>query len=86
MVLYSHKKSKLMFVKETKKRTISKSITWRMVAIMNSWTVLVLVTDAYSSLTKALIMNITGFVVFYVFERIWSKIKYGRIIIKEKDE
>ena len=75
-----------MFVKETKKRTVFKSITWRMVAVMNSWMVLVLVADPHSNFTKALVMNITGFLVFYVFERIWSKIKYGRIIIKEKDE
>jgi uncharacterized membrane protein len=75
-----------MFVKETKKRTIFKSITWRMVAIVNSWTVLVIATDVYSNITKALIMNITGFVVFFIFERIWNKIKYGRIIMKENDE
>jgi uncharacterized membrane protein len=76
-----------MFVKETKKRTVFKSITWRMVAVVNSWVVLVLVAGDQSNFTKALIMNITGFMVFYVFERIWSKIKYGRIILKEpKDE
>lgn len=75
-----------MFVKETKKRTVFKSITWRMVAIVNSWMVLILVQDPHTNFTKALIMNITGFLIFYVFERIWSKIKYGRIILKEKDE
>jgi len=75
-----------MFVKETKKRTAFKSVTWRMVAIVNSWLVLVAVKDPHSNFTKALIMNITGFLVFYIFERIWSKIKYGRIILKEKDE
>jgi len=30
--------------------------------------------------TKAVIMNLTGFVVFYFFERIWGKINYGRSI------
>ena len=33
--------------------------------------------------TKAVIMNITGFVVFYFFERIWSKINYGRSVNDE---
>jgi len=75
-----------MLIKETKKRTISKSITWRMVAIVNSWIVLVSIQEPSSNFTKALVMNITGFLVFYIFERVWSKIKYGRIIIKEKDE
>ena len=75
-----------MFIKETKKRTLFKSITWRMVAVINSWVILTMVQDPHSNFTKALVMNITGFLVFYLFERIWSKIKYGRIIIKEKDE
>jgi len=75
-----------MFIKETKKRTIFKSITWRMVAVINSWVILTMVQDPHSNFTKALVMNITGFLIFYVFERIWTKIKYGRTIIKEKDE
>lgn len=75
-----------MFIKETRKRTVFKSITWRMVAVINSWLILTMVQDPHSNFTKALVMNITGFLVFYLFERIWSKIKYGRIIIKEKDE
>ena len=75
-----------MFIKETRKRTVFKSITWRMVAVINSWVILTMVQDPHSNFTKALVMNITGFLVFYLFERIWSKIKYGRIIIKEKDE
>lgn len=66
-----------MFI-ETKKRTLFKSISWRMVAILNSFLVLTLnLTD--NNLLNALYMNITGFVVFYVFERIWNKIKYGRL-------
>ena len=75
-----------MFIKETKKRTVFKSITWRMVAVINSWVILTMVQDPHSNFTKALVMNITGFLIFYVFERIWTKIKYGRTIIKEKDE
>jgi len=57
-----------------------------MVAVINSWVILTMVQDPHSNFTKALVMNITGFLIFYVFERIWTKIKYGRTIIKEKDE
>jgi len=65
-----------MFV-ETKKRTIYKTISWRLVAILNSFLVLTMnITD--NNFLNALYMNITGFVVFYVFERIWNKIKYGK--------
>ena len=65
-----------MFV-ETKQRTILKTISWRMVAILNSFLVLTVnITD--SNFLNALYMNITGFVVYYGFERIWNKIKYGK--------
>ena len=74
-----------MFVKETKKRTMVKSISWRAVAIINSWLVLSIANVEYTNMTKALIMNFTGLLIFYIFDRIWSKIKYGRIILEEKD-
>jgi uncharacterized membrane protein len=75
-----------MFISETKRRTLYKSISWRAVAIINSWAILSIINDPCSNFMKALVMNITGFVAFYGFERIWSKIKYGRSIIKEKNE
>ena len=62
---------------ETKKRTVVKTISWRMVAILNSFLVLTInVTD--NNFLNALYMNITGFCVYYIFDRIWSKINYGR--------
>lgn len=64
--------------KETKKRSIYKALSWRVVAILNSWSVLALViTD--SSFWNAILMNLTGFFLYFGFERIWNKIKYGRI-------
>ena len=64
--------------RETKKRSVFKSISWRLVAIVNSWTILSLVLTE-SNFWNAIIMNITGFFLFYIFERIWNKIKYGKI-------
>lgn len=66
-----------MTIIETKIRTTYKAISWRMLAVINSWAILSLsLTD--SNLLNAIYMNITGFFVFYIFERIWSKINYGR--------
>jgi len=62
---------------ETKKRTIFKTLSWRMVAIINSWTILSM-GFVESNFWNAIIMNISGLVFFYVFERVWSKINYGR--------
>lgn len=68
-----------MRIIETSKRTTVKGITWRIVAILNSWTILT-IGIGHTNLQKALIMNITGFFTFYFFERIWSKINYERHI------
>jgi len=69
-----------MYIEETKKRSLIKTISWRMVAIFNSWIILTLVVDG-SNFMLAFLMNITGFIVFYFFERLWTKIKYGRKIL-----
>ena len=66
-----------MFI-ETKKRTIWKAISWRVVALFNSWIVLAL-SFTQSSFWNALVMNIIGFVLYFIFERIWNKISYGRV-------
>ena len=65
--------------KETKLRTIFKSISWRILAFINSWVIL-LISSTSSSFLNALLMNISGFILFYFFERIWNKIKYGKKI------
>ena len=62
---------------ETKKRSLVKTISWRVVAILNSFLVLTFnVTD--NNFLNALYMNITGFFIYYIFDRIWSNINYGR--------
>jgi len=66
-------------VVETKKRTIFKTISWRVVAVMNSWTVLSM-SFIESNFWNAIIMNVSGFIFFYFFERMWSKINYGRYL------
>jgi hypothetical protein len=64
--------------KETKKRSIYKALSWRVVALLNSWIVLALAfTD--SSFWNAMVMNVIGFFLYFIFERIWNKVKYGRI-------
>jgi adenylylsulfate kinase len=63
--------------KETKKRTLIKTISWRFVAVLNSFLVLTFsVTN--NNFLNAVYMNITGFGIYYLFERVWNKIKYGK--------
>jgi hypothetical protein len=66
-----------MTFKETKSRSITKTIVWRLVAILNSYLILVLMISD-EPIHNALLMNLTGFIVYYFYERIWDKIKKGR--------
>jgi uncharacterized membrane protein len=63
---------------ETRRRSLTKTISWRCVAVTNSFTILV-VTPTDHPLVNAVAMNITGFVVFYLFERIWNQVGWGRV-------
>jgi len=63
--------------KETRERSVRKSIGWRVVAIINSYIILAMYfTD--SPLYNAILMNITGAVLYYVYERLWNNSRKGR--------
>jgi len=64
--------------KETRVRSLTKTVSWRCVAVVNSFTILTM-TPTDRPLTNAIAMNISGFLVFYFFERIWNIIKWGRV-------
>ena len=63
---------------ETRFRTILKSIAWRMIAILNSFIILTL-DFSKIALTNAILMNISGFLIYFFFERLCDKIPHGRI-------
>lgn len=62
---------------ETKKRSVTKAVTWRICAVVNSYLTLVYFSQS-GNLEKALLMNVSGFFVFYIFERIWNRIQWGK--------
>lgn len=65
---------------ETKTRSIIKTIVWRLIATLNSYFVLLYLNNTNKdNLYKAIYMNITGFFVYYFYERIWNLIKWGKI-------
>jgi uncharacterized membrane protein len=70
---------------ETRVRSLTKTISWRCCAVMNSFAVLTATTSS-RPLTNAIAMNVTGFFVFYLFERIWNQIHWGRIPLKAGDQ
>ena len=63
--------------RETRKRSLRKSIGWRVIAFSNSWMILSLgLTDI--PLYNAIIMNVLGIVYFYLYERLWNRIEHGK--------
>ena len=68
-----------MLYRETKVRSFIKSAVWRIFAFLNSAIVLLCFgKPILASLTMALVMNITGFIIFYIYERIWNNINKGK--------
>ena len=59
---------------ETKLRTITRTITYRFVAL--------LITALWTGLNNAILIHIILTLVHYFFERIWLKVKWGVIKIK----
>jgi uncharacterized membrane protein len=56
---------------ETYKRTIVRTISYRIVAL--------LITAIWTGLSDAILIHIILTAVHYIFERFWLKIKWGKI-------
>ena len=65
--------------KETRKRSLRKSVGWRILAIINSYIILAIyITD--SPFYNAILMNVTGAVLYYLYERMWNNTSIGRYV------
>ncbi len=64
--------------RETKTRIWTKVVLWRLIATANSFMVLISALQD-KPITNAILMNITGMIVYYWYERIWNNISWGRV-------
>ena len=65
--------------KETHERSVKKAVGWSIVAVINSYIILSLyLTD--SPLYNAILMNVTGAVLYYVYERFWNTSNDGKYL------
>lgn len=74
-------------IKETKKRLLAKSVVWRIVAFILTFTVTLLLANTVAAAsTLAIIVAFTDqfikFFAYYAYEHTWTNIKYGREIVK----
>jgi len=64
---------------ETKKRSLVKSIAWRLMAVTNGFLVaLFFLNDLSKSAIISIVANVTGFVLYYIHERVWNVIKWEK--------
>jgi uncharacterized membrane protein len=62
-----------------KSRSLAKSLTWRVVALLTTFITLYALSKDISMATLAtLITNGVNFVAYYYHERIWNSVKWGK--------
>ena len=65
---------------DTSKRSILKSITWRIVGIVILGLIAYEMTKDVKAMTGiTLVFNVVRFVLYYGHERLWERIKWGRM-------
>ena len=64
---------------DTHKRTIIKTITWRIIATLTTVIIIYLWTDNWSiALGSGLVANALKTIFYYIHERIWNRTDFGR--------
>ena len=62
-----------------KSRSFTKSITWRIVALITTFVSLYAITgEIETATTGALVTNLINFVAYYYHERVWNLVKWGK--------
>ncbi len=63
----------------SKKRSLAKSITWRLIAIFVTFAVgFVMTGDWGFAASLSLVSNLINFMLYYIHERFWLKISWGK--------
>jgi len=62
----------------SKKRSLAKSISWRVIAIITTFLVGLIMTGSLAfSASLALVSNGINFILYYIHERLWLRVKWG---------
>lgn len=65
---------------ERHSRTITKTLTWRVIATLTTILVVYIIDkDVKSSLVIGVSANLIKLFLYYLHERLWNRIKFGRI-------
>jgi len=65
---------------EQHKRTLAKTMTWRVIALITTVIVVYVYSgDVKESLVVGVTANFLKMFFYYVHERVWNKVRFGRI-------
>lgn len=63
----------------TKQRSLAKSVTWRLVAVVSTFVIAYLMTQNINFATSlTIVSNIVNFILYYIHERLWLTVRWGR--------
>jgi uncharacterized membrane protein len=63
----------------SKKRSLAKSLTWRVIAVITTLLVGYVMTGSWAfALSLALVSNGINFVLYYLHERVWLQVNWGK--------
>jgi len=79
-VQWNRKSEDDKFFKDGHPRTISKSVTWRMLITINNFMIPYLLTGSWKTAVAFLgIATIMNIVIYYTHERVWNRVSWGKI-------
>ncbi len=63
----------------TKQRSLAKSITWRLIAVFSTFAIIYFMTgDTMFATSVTIVSNVINFILYYIHERVWLTVKWGR--------
>jgi uncharacterized membrane protein len=66
-------------VSVTKKRSLAKSLTWRVIAIISTFVIGYVMTGSWSfAASLTVVSNVINFVLYYIHERVWLGVEWGK--------
>ena len=66
---------------ETKARSLVKTVVWRIIATLITWLTIYAYTGQFGESTKiTLVAAFIAMIAYYIYERIWNLIRWGRTV------
>jgi uncharacterized membrane protein len=63
----------------SKKRSLAKSLTWRVIAVVSTLLIGYAMTGSWAfALSLTLVSNVVNFILYYIHERLWLGVDWGR--------